>query len=229
VEKIAIDNDLVIKVILFRLGAELLVHCLDDDRRHEVGVLGTARWVCEARLQGSISAGQAPPEVIDDLYALLSSTQQLEPTRDELELAAHLEALAVEHRLPLDTGESQLAAIVASRGGLLATGDKRAIAALEHLSTHWPHEFDSLFGQVVCLEHAMLTLVLHLGVARVRNAVCQAPSADTAMRLAFSCSGGPPDAPPLGLLSYLNAVERTAPRLCTEAQSLCWESLATTA
>lgn len=223
---LAVDNDLLIKTIRYRLSTELFSHCQDDDRRQAVGVLGTARWVCEARLRRSIQQGQASPDVMIEFEALLSASTTLEPTRDELELAAELEALASEHRLPLDTGESQLAAIVALRTGLLVTGDKRAVESLEKLSAFWPSQADTLLRRVAGLEHAIMTLLVHLGIARVRAAICAAPDADIAMRLAFAPSPEGDNSPPLGLLSYLRALERSAPTLCTESQSLCWDYIA---
>lgn len=210
---------------LYKLMDELSAHCLADGRRHEMGVLGSARWVCNARLQEFVLRGDASPDVLDVFHEALSRVEELEPTREELLLAAKLEAASGELRLPLDTGESQLAAVVAFRGGLLLTGDKRAIAALEHLSSGDTSELDSLTGRVASLEHVMMTLILHLGATRVRRAVCESPTADTAMRLAFTCGGTPSDSPPQGLLSYLNAVQASATRLCTDAQSLCWESI----
>ena len=62
---------------------------------------------------------------------MLSQMLLLEPTASEIELAAEFEAQAQRQNVPLDSGESQLAAIALSRAarGIL-TGDKRAITAL---------------------------------------------------------------------------------------------------
>ena len=59
---------------------------------------------------------------------LIGNVTLLNPTPQEISLAANLEEAAAKCAVELDTGESQLVAILLQRSGpLLLTGDKRAI------------------------------------------------------------------------------------------------------
>ncbi|SDG95208.1 hypothetical protein [Microbacterium pygmaeum] len=217
-----VDNDAVVKLVRYRLEKEFIRHCNDDPAKDPIALLGTARWVCATALRRAVAKLGEDPAILVCFDQLLLEVDVVEPTEDELRLAAALEDRARTRGLPLDPGESQLAAVVSRRLAFLLTGDKRAIASLEALLDDFA-DLRPLVGRVAALENAIMSLVLHLGEPDVRNAVCSAPGADTALRLAFSCNS--PSSSLQGLLSYLNSLRRDAPRIMVDADSLCFEPL----
>jgi hypothetical protein len=223
--ELAIDNDALIKLTWYGLTRDLLHHCCGSECRKAVGMLSAGRWVGKARLAVAVAGGSAPATVLDDFDALVAELEALEPTPAELELAASFEEGARVHNQQLDAGESQLAAIVIERSGVLLTGDKRAITSFEALLDQI-RELERLAGKVACLEQALMSLIHHLSPDTVRSAVCRAPEADVAMRLAFECGRGLiDDFAPLGLVSYVTAVRRSAPRVIVQQDSLCDRSV----
>lgn len=122
----AVDNDVLIKAACYGLAAEL-------DGSRSLGVLGAAKYVIAGRIERMTLSGDrdaARTAALD----LIARSLVLEPSRDELELAATIETSAQRQGLELDAGESQLAAMIVHRGiGLLETGDKRAIKGFEVL------------------------------------------------------------------------------------------------
>ena len=119
----AVDNDILIKAAILDLSDSLVT-----DR---AGVLGQARFVVAKRVERMPLRGRRGA-AIERTDALLARCVSLEPSEDEIALAAVIERTAALRDLPLDAGESQLAAIVLSRPiAELHTGDKRAIAAFE--------------------------------------------------------------------------------------------------
>src|SRR5260370_37732456 len=98
-----------------------------------VGVLGTARFVVASRIKRATRT-RDPKSALEDLGQFLVNSIVLDPTDSEQQLAAEFEVAAQSRGLALDTGESQLCAIVLERAiPLLVTGDKRAIEGIERL------------------------------------------------------------------------------------------------
>ena len=123
----ALDNDVILKAVRYS-ATELF--WLPETR---LGVLGAARYVVSGRLKRT-GITEARPTIADELTAFLDRPEVLEPSEYELTLAGELEREAQRRALPLDAGESQLAAMVVERAiPLLTTGDKRAIASFEQL------------------------------------------------------------------------------------------------
>lgn len=214
-----LDNDLIIKLIRYGLVDPMLSHCDEEADSRRAAVLATAKWVCTTALERAIGRHGESSLLLQAFEAFLAAVEVVEPSQGELEFAAQLEDLASSNDLPLDAGESVLAAIVASRLGLMLTGDKRAIVALEALLDEFP-ALQELAGRVGSLEQAMMTLLVHLGIDEVSDAVQRAPEADKAMKLALT-------APPSidGLLSYLADLRRRAPRILVCSDSLCFDSI----
>ena len=146
---------------------------------------------------------------------VLGSLELLEPSDEESAIAAELEYAAQQRGLPLDAGESLLAAIVVHRDlSCLATGDKRAIAALGGLRESTA-VVQCLDGRLLCLEQLVLRMVETLGPTTVKAAVCSEAQADTALSICFSC-GNPAVDPSnftLGLQSYIGTLRQGAPEL----------------
>ena len=199
---IAADNDVVLKAASYRLAQRLWTQ--------SVGVLGAARFVLARALERGGTRDPAAARVALD--ELLAASEVLEPTDEELATAAELERDAQRAGLALDSGESQLAAMVVTREmELLDTGDKRAItafAALEHEACR------ALCGRLRCLEQLFVPLLEADDFDSVVAAVCAEPDVDIAITLCFACSSGGasrPDHVRTGLDSYIAALRRAAP------------------
>ncbi|MER8953413.1 hypothetical protein NKH98_11875 [Mesorhizobium sp. M0833] len=142
----------------------------------------------------------------------------VEPTAEEIELAAAYEAQAQELDLQLDSGESQLLAILVSRGcKLFLTGDKRAIVAIEEIVGH---EF--AHPPLACLEQVVAAIMAATNVAYMRSRVCAEPNADRAMSICFSCAATAVsiEAAVEGLNSHINALRSRAARTLLASNDL---------
>lgn len=208
-----VDNDVLKKAVCYGLASNLWPSV---DRRVPIGILGAARFVlanaiARMKLNGDKSSAIAA------LSDLADAAEELEPDNDEIDLAATLEELAQRAGLPLDAGESQLAAITVSRDVLeLQTGDKRAIEALDHMLDHL-EAIAPLVGRVHCLEQLIVRLIdaAEIECSEMVKRICSEPHADKSLSICFSCNSGGADEPTAreGLASYIEAVRRSAPRL----------------
>lgn len=205
-----VDNDVLIKASAYLVLEQMLMRLVDA--LDVVGVLGVARFVVTKRLakQEGLADRQRAAEHFE---LVLQHVQQLEPSDAEVNLATRIQEQALLRQLPLDVGEAQLFAISAIRDVQHAlTGDKRAIAAAEAL-LEAVAELRNLEQQVVCLEQAVARLTEVFNPLELRDLIC-ANAVDQALAICFRCYSDPPeDFYPDGLLSYINAVRATAPRL----------------
>lgn len=207
-----IDNDVLLKGACYGLLPELVggVSTIDS-----IGVLGTARFVVLDRIHKSqLKAGHA--QAITLFGSFLARVSVVEPTPDEQHLAADLELTAQRLGLNLDSGESQLCAVLALRLlPLLMTGDKRAIASIDKLIDHNSH-LSSVRGKVMCLEQLFLELLNDGTIGDgIRTLVCAEPDVDKTMSNCFSCAGGvdSKDSQREGLRSYIERLRITASRV----------------
>lgn len=207
--RVACDNDLLYKAICYRISRVLW----PDPA--VVGVLGSARYVIRGLLDtASLVARESALEEFDNVFA---SVVPLEPTDEEVRLAAELEVAAQRGGLQLDAGESQLVAIVVAREiTAFETGDKRAIAALEGLLTAVA-AVRSLAHRVRCLEQLILDRITDSAICtRIRQAVCSERDVDKALTMSFACfTPGDVDETVVspGLRSYIQDLRRTAPQI----------------
>lgn len=200
----AIDNDVLLKAVRY-----CLIDLLWPDE-HTLGVLGAARFVVGKRVA---SLTPARPEAVAELERLLDRAVALEPSEDEVTLAADLELEAQELALPLDNGESQLAAIAVTRAfALVTTGDKRAIVSLQALLAH-ANWLRALCGRVRSLEQLVLVALEDEVFAKFAASICADRDADTALSTCFSCFGGSatPSSAEAGLRSYIDDLRKAAP------------------
>jgi hypothetical protein len=110
----------------------------------------------------------------------------IEPTDEEIAIATDLEEKATEVGGELDTGESQLIAVLVTRlFPYLVTGDKRAVRALVPLGLQHAD------GRIVCLEQALRFVVENCDWAALRTNVCSEKRIDTACLTAFGCYSDP--------------------------------------
>ncbi len=208
----AVDNDIVIKAVAYRLSATLWPG-LDETT---IGLLGAARyvipsWLDRIGLTGNVPAAKA------EFAALLATTAALEPNPDELWLAAEIETAAQRAALPLDSGESQLAAMVMERSiPVLETGDKRAVTSLESLRGHVDF-LERLDGRIRCFEQVVHRLVSDEVVfSSAAASVCAEPSVDKTLTICFACRSPAPvsrDRVMEGLESYITSLRDRASNL----------------
>ncbi len=210
--KVFVDYDILFKGACFGLLSELIsAICTRSD---SVSVLGSARFVVSRKIQRSkLSKGCAV--ALETLVAFLGRTHVLEPSGAELQLAADLELAAQEAGLNLDTGESQLSAMLVLRTlSLLLTGDKRAITSVERL-LDYDRRLLPICGKVMCLEQVFVAALTQERVASLRRAVCGEPEIDTALAICFSCRSASVATLSItqGLQSYIDALRRLASRV----------------
>lgn len=206
----AVDNDIVLKAL--RLDCTAMFWSALES----IGVLGAAKYVIRDRIRrGKLT--EDDPSIEDRAAALFEAASALEPTSDELDLANELEREAQRMALPLDTGESQLCAVVALRGlALLTTGDKRAIKSLEKLRALAPW-LEKLTGKIRCLEQLVAAAVVDDAVSTALGSrVCADASVDKTLSICFGCLGGSsPSKSDVAacLRSYIEALRMSAPTL----------------
>jgi hypothetical protein len=223
--ELLLDVDVALKLAAYNL-LDVTAHpgCAADCSGRR-GVLATTRFVAHKRLKrkaGDPLAAQAR------LAAFLGEAVELEPTQDELRLAAAIEAQAATAGLELDHGESQLCAITIARCvPALLTGDKRAIAAAEALLEKVA-ELAALAERIACLEQAMTLAVERLGALPVRALVLAELGMDKAINICFQFANPEVDATfePAGLSNYINSVRASAPTLLIPGDRLELPSVA---
>ena len=192
-----LDNDIIIKVCRYSLGSEAISSI--QNLGYAPAFLAAARFVVEDRLRRHApAAGHA----LTLLKQFLNESQMIEPTDNEIDVAAAFEAAAQRLNLELDAGESLLLAILIERqAALLLTGDKRAIRAIEAIV---PEEIQCA---IACLEQLFVTLNSDWGAPFIQTRVCGDQAADAALTNSYGCRSGQSSADAVsdGLLSYIEA------------------------
>lgn len=214
--KALIDNDVLLKGSCYRL-LPALVDALPGES-HEYGVLGAAPFVIPKSLGRSTLVRDATG-ALAAFNEFITQSELLEPSPEEQVLAAELEAGAQARALNLDTGESQLAAILISRGvPYLVTGDKRAIRALEELVDALP-ALRAATGRLQCLEQCVWRLIGQRDDSAIREAICSEPIVDKALSICCSCSGQAPSREELcdRLAGYIDELRAVAARMLATA------------
>jgi hypothetical protein len=203
---VLVDNDVVAKAVRYGLADQFW-----NDT--SVGVLGAARFVIAKSFERENVDRETARK---DLDTFLARASVVEPTANEVDLAAEVELVAQREGLLLHGGESQLSAIAVERGvASFETGDKHAIAALEQLLEHvdW---IARLSGKVRCLEQIVLRLVSRTECEPIALAVCAEPRVDVTLSICFSCFSDPPvscESAVDCLESYVAALRSDAPRI----------------
>ncbi|HEY1757828.1 MAG TPA: hypothetical protein VGG72_20835 [Bryobacteraceae bacterium] len=207
---VLIDNDILLKSACYRLLAELVTANCGTDH---VGYLTAARFVISNRIRRATLRGDAA--VIEtELLSFLANHVAIETTPEEQALAAALEASAQRMPVSLDTGESQLLAVMALRTlPSMFTGDKRAIIAIERL-IDVVEEIVVVSGKVICLEQLVNRALSQGDAIAIRIAVCGEPDIDRTLNICFSCHNSEQPTASIfeGLDSYISDLRRQAPR-----------------
>jgi hypothetical protein len=211
----AVDNDIICKAACYGLVSRFWPGLGDTSR---VGILGTARYVVpkaidRRKLNDGVSAH-------DEFRALVEAADVIEPTEEEVGLAAEIELRAQEAGLPLDAGESQLIAVTVMRSlPILESGDKRAVQGVEQLLGS-VDRLEVICGRVRCLEQIVLRLVTEdRTIDLLRGVICDARQVDMTLSICFSCAGEEvPEVESVleGLRSYISALRSCAPRILAD-------------
>ncbi|OBP72350.1 hypothetical protein BAE42_16195 [Mesorhizobium loti] len=210
-----VDNDVVLKVCCYGLDAALITTLAKYGGTP--AMLPLARYVVLGRIKRDRSL-QSQETALAALERVLKDLGIVEPDEAEIHLAASFEAAAQARNLELDGGESQLLAILISRGlKLLITGDKRAVRAIEELAA------DKLTcGSIACLEQLIATILAQLGPVVLRQHICAEPAADRALTACFACRSSVIDLASIeeGLRSYIADLRKVASKVLVGANDL---------
>lgn len=206
-----VDNDILLKASLYDLLADVMNAVPNDGK---VGILGAARFVVLRKIRKQIP--QCLVSTVEARFCdFLAGNEELEPTEEEQELAASLEALAQKSSLNLDAGESQLVAILVLRGlPWLLTGDKRATTAIEKLHGR-EAGLSALTGKIVSLEQLIRKLLAATEMASIRSKICSMPDVDKTLTICFGCASAETSLAVVeeGLDSYIANLRSGAPRV----------------
>jgi len=210
--KAAIDNDILFKGACYGLLSQLIgTTCSETE---VVGVLGSARFVVGKKIEKSkLRRNRAAALAI--FLEFLNQSEAMEPTPDEQDMAADLELTAQRLGINLDSGESQLCAMLVYRVlPLLLTGDKRAIKAMERL-VNADNRLVAICGKVRCLEQLVLDALANWDNAAFRKAVCSEPEVDKALAICFSCTNQSIEVASVieGLQSYIGSLRMESSRV----------------
>lgn len=182
-EPVAVDTDVLLKAAAYRVAAEFVQVIA---RTGPPAFLGLTHLIAERQLRRKKNLRDKEGAAAE-LRDLLGVCETLEPDEREIQIAAGLAELAQSNSLPLDTGEAQLAAILANRAlPLMVTGDKRALGALTQLLADAVVRAQFVC-RLACFEQVMQAIAALVGENEIRNRVCTEPDIDGAMRLACSC------------------------------------------
>jgi hypothetical protein len=209
--KCVVDNDVLLKGSCYGLLEEITAAIAGQEPS---GVLGAARFIVPRLIQRRRLTG-GPNAALATFDRFLMRSETIEPTIQEQGLAAQLESTAQSLALNLDTGESQLVAILVRRAiPLLLTGDKRAIAAIERLLDTDP-QLEKLIGAVRCLEQLIQTTVETADAAEIRKLICAEPAVDKTLTICFGCASAAitTDCISEGLNSYIADIRKAATRV----------------
>jgi hypothetical protein len=206
-----IDTDVLLKTGSYKLLKQLLA--TEPFGSAEFGMIAAARFVVAGKFKKKLK-GEQLEEAKGHFQEATASIAAIEPGHNELALAAQLEAAAVALDVDLDLGESQICALMLSRGiNLMMTGDKRAIKAIAALKEQEACAY--VHGKVVCLEQLVQWMIEKTGLESVQPSICPLPMVDSSLTTALGCySGGAALAScQEGLASYINSIRKEAPEV----------------
>lgn len=211
-----VDNDIVLKGACYGLLPDVCGGGADVPAK-ELGVLSSCGFVVADRIRQHDSLRHSD-RALQALVPFLDAATVLDPTEDEQRLAADIELGAQKLGLPLDTGESQLCAVVVERSiPSMLTGDKRAVVAMEQLLNAYDW-LSGACGRVRCLEQLVLVLIDRIEPDIVRDCICSEPSVDTALGICFSCHEDAATEASIveSLQSYINHLRSQAPHILAD-------------
>ena len=210
---VLIDVDVALKSCNYRLQKALL-ECTTLDQPPALLAIGRFTLRSRAHTAKNLEDPEGISEAINDLIANITLVQ---PTEEEISIAAEFEEEATQCSLEFDTGESQLLAILLQRdASLLLTGDKRAIQALYGLG------IQGIDGRIACLEQLVTTILGKCDCQKVRERVCREPRADIALTSCFGCTSPVATEEDIqaGLASYVGDLRNSTGKLLLTSPDL---------
>jgi hypothetical protein len=215
-----LDNDVLIKICGYRIADDVLLafQCIGP-----LATLAVTRIIVRKQIRRSSRiVNKAAAE--GELDALLEQLQSIEPTQEEVDLAAEFEEAALAQNLPFDTGESQILAVIVFRATMLMlTGDKRAIIAAGPLLAACNRP-DACDGRIVCFEQIIWAILRHRSTSDLQSHLCCEPALDKTVAIVFRCSfSGQPvvqAAVEEGLRSYIGNLRASAPKVLFQEDRL---------
>ena len=207
-----VDNDIVFKGACYGLLPDVLATVCGQEG--PAGVLGAARFVVSKKIQKTpLNKGRDSARA--NLAEFLRRALAIEPTEAEQTIAAELELAALNSGVSLDSGESQLCAVLIQRVvPWMLTGDKRAIRAIEQLLNS-DARLAAITGKVKCLEQLVLAAITDDEKASsFRERVCEEAHIDKTLTICFSCSSASAvNDYSEGLESYIGDLRKQAQRV----------------
>lgn len=180
-----VDNDILIKGSCYDLLDMLLAP--SSLSISSIGVLGTARYIVSSAVQ-EMTLMEDKAVALSRVRSSLDRVVIIEPSEAEQLMAAELELAAQHCGVQLDSGESQLCAVVITRSlPILLTGDKRAIHAIGTLM-NVDFRLCYMFKRVQCLEQLILTAIDAGHGNSLRVAVCRERNIDKTLSICFHCN-----------------------------------------
>lgn len=211
--KALVDNDILLKGSCYGLLRELVAATPGDVP--QAGILGVARFIIPKLIAKQELMSTEPVRAQERFESFIHENGVVEPTAEEQQLAAELESMAQQLAVNLDSGESQLVAILVRRSiAFLTTGDKRAIVALERLlDSHGA--LSVIGGRITCLEQLVRRLLEACDHQEIRKAICAEPKIDKTLTICFGCASPAVDRDAIrdGLNSYIAALRRDSARV----------------
>ena len=209
-KRILADVDLVIKLVCFKLSSSLMKSLLENNQTIEV--LESTKYVVRKRVY-KVFEEKYDQEIKLELENFSTNCNYIEPSDDDLFLAAEIEKISQLKNLSMDTGESILCAIAINSSTefltYIATGDKRAIKSISRIKNTL-EKINYLNGKFICLEQIVIDLIRRGSLIQIRKNICRFPNLDKALSICFSCTGsnGLPEVEIInGLNSYINDLD----------------------
>lgn len=204
-----IDTDVLFKLSIYDFFSALVES--PPPNMGDPAILAASRFVAAKKIQKKLPNSSST--ILRSLNAAVEQLAILEPTEEETEIAENLERAAALLNLNLDSGESQLCAMVLCRNlNGIFTGDKRAATAIETLNTMEPIN-GKLEQKITGLEQLILWIAAHIKPEDMRDAICRHSGTDRSLESCFSCTARSflAESAHEGLSSYINALSREAP------------------
>lgn len=204
-----IDTDVLYKLSIYDLFPALLSS--PPPHMGDPAILAASRFVAAKKIQRKLPHSSGV--ILRSLDTIVKQLSILEPTDEETEIAESLERTAAQLNLNLDSGESQLCAMVLCRNlNGIFTGDKRAAMAIERLNSMKPIN-GRLEQKITGLEQLVLWIAAKVNLEDMRDAICRHSGTDRSLESCFSCTASSflTESAQEGLCSYIDALSRDAP------------------
>lgn len=213
--KALLDNDVLYKTTMYGLTLPLLNS--KPYGAQSFHILGAAKFIIRKKLTRKPPV-RGVPQALSEFELVLQQLREIEPTKEEISLAAEFEFCASHENQSLDVGESLLCAVLLLRNkDYIFTGDKRAIITISKLLSL--EKARRLAGKLVCLEQLFKHLILHMNPSEIRSSICNALHVDTALTICFHCHSPEYSTQGFidGLTSYIDSLSTNAPQVLRES------------